>query len=434
MLKKIVFGKTQFNDLHELFDFSEEQLENKKVRLFPSGNTNDEIHTTSIFLSSLCAVKEYREFLFNNIGIKKITNNNVQIHAYCEVASLTKTERTDALIVITTGKYSPIIEWAAFVESKVGTELINQPQIDRYINFAQDIGINNIITISNQLVTKPTDSPASKGKKKSFNLYHWSWVYLKVTAGRLINGDSILDQDHAYILNELRRYFENHKKLSNYKNMGSKWKESVSCVRSGTSKAEHIEFISSSLIQEEKDNCLQLIDNTGLDVELITKGDRKEKISNYLSQEEKVVKIDYCITTDTKYFFTLEVDFKLREITCVTKHEIKKGKAKAQTTQLIKLLSKESGVPDNIKIIGIYPRNKKVSGKNISLNDLITEKEKDFPYSIIDSSYGDEFKHFEIKIIGDLPGNKFQSGANFVIELESYTLLFVEQVMRALID
>lgn len=433
MLKKIVFGKTQFNDLHELFDFSEEQLEKKKVRLFPSGNTNDEIHTTSIFLSSLCAVKEYREDIFNSIGIKKINNNNVQIHAFCEVANLTKTERTDGLIVITTGKYSPIIEWAAFVEAKVGTAQIEQTQIDRYIDFAQDIGITNIITISNQLVTNPTDSPVSKGKKKSFNLYHWSWVYLKVTAGRLINSETITDEDHIYLLSELRRYFDNHKKLSNFENMGSKWKESVNCIRAGTSKSVHITYVSDALIQEEKDNCLQLIDETGLNIELISKGDRKDVIFEYLSKDEKIVKIDYCINKNNKNNFTVEIDFKLREITCSTRYELKKGKAKAQTTQLLKILSKDSGVPDDIKIQGVYPRNKTVSGKDISLNDLITEREKDISYSIIDSSLGDEFKFFEIKIIGDLPGAKFQSGAKFINELESYSLLFVDQVMRALI-
>ncbi|MEE9446330.1 MAG: hypothetical protein V3V09_00085 [Arenicellales bacterium] len=121
MSKKIVFGKSPFEELHHIFNLTKADLDEKKVRLFPAGNTEHEIHTTSIFLSSLCAVKEFREDLFCSIGIKKITNNNVQLHAYNEITNESKKERVDALIVITTGKYSPIIEWAAFIETKLGT-------------------------------------------------------------------------------------------------------------------------------------------------------------------------------------------------------------------------------------------------------------------------------------------------------------------------
>ncbi len=63
MARKIKEGETPFSELCNIIDLSSEKLHAKKVRLFPIGHTESEVHTTSIFLSSLCAVKEYREEL-----------------------------------------------------------------------------------------------------------------------------------------------------------------------------------------------------------------------------------------------------------------------------------------------------------------------------------------------------------------------------------
>ncbi|MBD3654723.1 hypothetical protein [Kangiella sp.] len=180
MIKRIDPGKTPYSELHHLFRFDSQQaLERKKARLFPKGNSESETSTVSIFLATLSAVKEFREELFLSLGINKITNKNIQLHVFTELFNHTKESRPDGLIVITSGKHSPLIEWAGFVEAKVKHEEIEKRQIERYIDFSRDIGINDLITISNQLVTSPTDSPV-KTDKRSFNLYHWSWAYIKV--------------------------------------------------------------------------------------------------------------------------------------------------------------------------------------------------------------------------------------------------------------
>jgi hypothetical protein len=54
MIKKIDLGKTNLSDLHQVFKLaSPAELERKKARLFPSGNTDTEVPTTSIFLALL---------------------------------------------------------------------------------------------------------------------------------------------------------------------------------------------------------------------------------------------------------------------------------------------------------------------------------------------------------------------------------------------
>jgi hypothetical protein len=108
-MAKIRLGKELFSDLHRFFNMEKNILESKKSRLFPSGNTMDENQTTSIFLASLQAVKEYREELLINIGVSKIKNRNIKLHVYTEVYNEAKTERIDGLIVLTSGKNNPVI-------------------------------------------------------------------------------------------------------------------------------------------------------------------------------------------------------------------------------------------------------------------------------------------------------------------------------------
>ena len=160
MIKKIDCGKTHFENLYQIFKYtSPEELESKRARLFPGGNADNEVSTTSIFLSTLSAVKEYREELLSQVGIKKICNKNVSLHTYTELQSGSKDDRPDGLIVITSGKLKPIIEWVCFVEVKIGNNTIDESQVERYATFAREIGVNSIITVSNDLVTNPMQSP-----------------------------------------------------------------------------------------------------------------------------------------------------------------------------------------------------------------------------------------------------------------------------------
>lgn len=427
MIKKIDFGKTYLKDLHEVFDFSgEEELEGKKARLFPSGNTDNETLTTSIFLASLSAVKEYREELLSAIGLTKIKNKNVNLHVYTEIKAAENGDTPDGLIVLASGKSAPVIEWACFVESKVRDNPIEQSQIDRYINFARDKGINAIITISNQLVTTPMNSPV-KTSKRSFDLYHWSWTYLKVTAFRLIRTNQVNDEDHVFILKELRRYFDAHNNLKNFTNMGKDWKDAVGSVhlleKSQKIKGDVLSSIVSSYVQEEKDLALQLTDQTDFQIELIAKDDRSVDVENML-QSQKVVTSEYCINGNKNHKFSVIVDFTRQLITCATTVTIEKGKAQAQTSTLVRMLEGESGRTDSIMVNAFYLRNK-CNNQDVTLAQLIEEKRRGDAYSVLEKDFGDCVKHFEVRTTDKL-GKDFQSNQKFITKLESIASVFFD--------
>ncbi len=427
MAKKIKEGETPFNELCNILELSPEKLYSKKVRLFPIGHTESEVHTTSIFLSSLCAVKEYREEIFSSINVNKIKNNNIQIHAYTEIKNETSEDRVDALIVITSGKFSPVIEWVSFVEVKVGKEIIDQNQIDRYIVFAKKLGIRNILTISNQLVTKPENSPVTT--KTNIKLMHWSWPYLVVTAGRLINSNAIKDDDHVYILRELRLYFDSHKKVTAFTNMGTEWPEATSRLRNEKASIKDLEDIVNAVLQEEKDNSFQLTDKTGHHIELVLKSSRRAEFINLLKANKPIVST-YCIDNDKKMKFSVEINFQKRSIKCSTTVVISKGKAVAQTTKLIKLLTKEAGISDQIEIEAKFPRKQNTA--SALLSDLIYQRENNKPYVILDNDLGETVKCFEVELAKDFK-TKFHNKTQFIVEYEKYTLEFFNQVMQEIL-
>jgi len=437
-MSQIKAGQTPFRDLFEILGFeAEEALDKRRARLFPSGNTELENPTTSIFLASLAAVKEYREELLCEIGFNKIKNKNIQVHVFTEIKRQTlKTEdRPDGLIVVTSGKNNPLIEWAAFVESKVGNNHLNQAQVDQYVDFGKELGIDNVITISNYMVTSPVNSPFTT-KKRNFNLYHWSWTYLKVTAKRLIRANLIIDSDHAFILSELRRYFDSHSKLTNFTNMGGKeWKDAVQKCRDIDRDAKLPKSCTDILVeayrQEEKDIALQLTDrNTkGLYVKLDdVKDDRDSQLLEQLINNRTFIS-SFAINQNKSCRFSITVDFLKLEIECVTSVVIEKGKAQAQTSALLNLLQ-NAGHTANILINAKYLRNKTPNKDGITLQQLIEEKNSKLvsSYSTVDKALGEEIKTFEIKT-KDLLGAEFLAPIKFVQRIEDIAERFLEQIM-----
>lgn len=431
-------GETLFRELYDVLGFAnEEELFKHEARLFPIGNTTLENATTSIFLASLAAVKEFREELFLEIGFSKIKNKNINVHAFTEIKKDNKNNecRPDAVLIVTSGKSNPLIEWIGFIESKVGNNFLHQDQIDKYVDFGKEIGVDNIITITNQIVTSPSSSPFVT-KKRNFNLYHWSWTYLKVTAKRLVRSEIIEDPDHEYMLSELRRYFDGHSNLANFTNMGGvDWKEAVQKCRDLSREAKLPKTCTDKLvkpyIQEEKDIALQLTDNNpkGLYVQLeVSKADREAELLAMISKERSFTS-NYIINQNKNWKFGIKVDFVKLEVECITSVSIDKGKAQAQTTALINMLQ-SAGHTSQILVNAIYPRNKTPDQDRITLQQLIEQKSstKSVSYSTVSKELGEEVRFFQIKT-KDLLGAEFMAPIKFVQRVEDIAQRFLEHVM-----
>ena len=234
----------------------------RPARLIPTIKTGDEMALTSIFLSSLRLVKEFRDSIFKEIKLSR----NGRTYLYTEVCfSKIDKSRIDGLILVTK---KDIITEAVLIEVKTGKDEIQEPQIKKYIETAKKLKINTLLTISNQFVSSPEQSPIKISTGK-FNLFHLSWSRI-ITLGHLLlfdNDNDIQDDDQVEILKEAFHYMESPKAgISGFIQMKG-WKELSQNIRANVPIVKSEEYVINAVNswhQEESDLALILSRNLGV--------------------------------------------------------------------------------------------------------------------------------------------------------------------------
>jgi len=187
----------------------EQLIKNGKLaRLIPSiSESKKEERATSCLLATFMIVPDFANVVLSNAGAR--VARRAKIRCYTEVSFNDKTVedvRPDGLICISSrGK-----NWTALVESKVGIAEHDAKQVENYLALARKLGINAVITISNQFATLPTHHPlkVSKAKLRTVDLYHFSWLSIISKAVLLKETEGIDDTEQDYVLRELALYLE----------------------------------------------------------------------------------------------------------------------------------------------------------------------------------------------------------------------------------
>lgn len=266
------------------------QIQLQPARLIPALKTGDEMALTSIFLSAIKLVKEFRDGFFKEIGLSR--GGKAFYYTEASFKDLS-TIRIDGLIIIVSkGK---IVD-AAFLEMKSGINNLNKEQIEKYIDFSKKLKVPKLVTVSNEFVAESSQSPVKIKVPKSVSLLHFSWTYL-ITKGQLLlfkNETNIKDKDQIEILKEVLHYFESpHSGIRGYSKMKPGWKElaeNIHAHKKLKAKDSYIEDAVLSWHEEEKDMSLLLSRKLGVLVKPIIKSknrlkeDIKEIISdNYIA-------------------------------------------------------------------------------------------------------------------------------------------------------
>jgi len=254
-----------------------QELHLQSAKLIPFYKPGDEMALTSIFLSALRLVKEFRTNILKAINLPR----SGKIHIFTEVEFLLfDKKRVDGLILIVRGK--KIID-GALIEVKNKSIELNEQQITDYLNIAKQYNIPKLLTVSNQFVSFPTQSPLSLKAPKHVDLYHLSWSYILTAAHILLadNKNNIEDEDQIEIMNEVVDYFESKNSgVVGFNQMKPGWVEIANKAISGTSlklSDISVDETISSWLQEERDMALILSRELGL---LVRSG--KDKFKNNL--------------------------------------------------------------------------------------------------------------------------------------------------------
>lgn len=114
--------------------------------------------------------------------------------------------------------------------------MLDDGQVQRYLQIARDNEIDAVVTLSNQFAARPAHTPvnAPKALTKRVSLYHWSWKTILTEAILLQTRDAVPDPDQAFILREFVRFLShNSVGVSGFERMPAPWRDAVTLVKSG---------------------------------------------------------------------------------------------------------------------------------------------------------------------------------------------------------
>ncbi len=248
------------------------QIQAQPARLIPTLKTGHEMALTSIFLTTIKLVKEYRDSIFKELKLSR----SGKVFYYTEACfpDIDKS-RIDGLIIIV---IKGIIVDAAFFEMKNKNNGLIPEQIETYLNISRRLKVNKLVTVSNEFVVDPTHSPVNVKIPRNISLLHFSWTYL-ITKGQLLlfkNAANIKDDDQVDIMRETLYYFENPiSGINGYKQMKSGWKELADNIRAQKQLKASDDYIQDAVLswyEEEKDTALLMSRKLGVLVKSTSKG------------------------------------------------------------------------------------------------------------------------------------------------------------------
>ena len=407
----------------------------QKARLIPIYKLGDEKALTSVFLSSLRLVKEFRKLISSSVNL----TSSGKIYVYTEAKFRKHENKTvDGLILVVRGGK---IKDAALLEMKNTDMELEEEQITNYLDIAKAYRIPKLITISNQFVSHPTQSPVNVKIPKKVALYHLSWSYILTIARILLfkSDTNIEDEDQIEIMKEVVNYLEYKRSgVQGFTLMKPGWKEITQRIHTGaTIKNDDKDLTEAveSWLQEEKDMALKLSGKLGL---LVGSGEAKYKddLRGRIDSEknsiiknrsiESVLKVEgaaspiYVKTDFDKRNIEMRVNLEAPQDGRTLKgqigwlrSQINNCRSKAKDKKLFGKIENEIRININVKHLGIRQRSIE------ELDDMI------------DQFKGKEIKEFGIIQIKDM-GQNFSNRKKFIDEIEKMVLNYYDNIVQYL--
>lgn len=412
-----------------LIHIDTKQIIAQKARLIPLLKTGDEGALTSIFLSTIKLVKEYRDSIFKEVKIGR----NGKAYYFTEVIfnDIDKNSRIDGLIIVVS---KGIIRDAIVFEMKNKNLSVDKEQVNKYINLCKKIGVLKMATVSNEFVSDSTQSPVKAKAPKNFSLYHFSWIYL-MTKGQLLlfkNDDNIKDQDQVEIMREVLHYLDNPKSgVNGYHIMKRGWKETVEKITNRIPLKVSDEFVEEAVEswhEEEKDMALLLSRKLGILVK--STAHNKESLKNDI---RKIVK-------NQELFGNLSIKNSVSDIKIRVDFEVK---AVSMSVKVVPPLNK--GTAARISWIGKqleYAKKKNESIFQSIEKDILIEanikharKHIRIPLNgfdtLVQDSKGKEIQAFNIVLLSKF-NTGFASNKKFITLIESMVLNYYAGIVQNL--
>jgi len=404
------------------------QIQYTNARLIPLLKTGDEMALTSIFLSAVRLVKEFRNLIFKHIKLPR----SGKFYYLTEVAfpELSKNRVDGLIVVVKSGKISN----AVIFEMKKESNHIEKKQLESYLALAQKLKIENVVTISNQYVSDPTESPVDIRVSKKINLFHFSWTYL-LTLGRILlykNENNIEDEDQVEIMKEVLFYLESDKSgVKGFSKMAAEWKSLTENILAHKTLRENDKILHNAILswyQEEKDMALKLSRELGLLVK--SKSRTKDSIKSDIKYVIKNKSIKTKISVkDAVSDIQVEADFEKKNLKMTVSIDCPDtGTNTSKVNWLIKQLEngkKKSTLPFD----KLYPSTYIIASIKFARSGRTTELKN---YETLKKiSKQEEISGFKLYTVQNL-GSKFMSQKGFIKAIEEFLLDYYDAYVQYL--
>ncbi len=404
------------------------------ARLIPVANKT-ELKNTCVTCAMLMAVQEFAEELLGSVGAPTGKRSKVWVwlEPVFKAGKNDNKDRPDALIVVNNGRR----EWRALVEAKAKGADLDAGQIERYLDIAKSQSVDAVITVSNQFVATPTQSPCeiNRQKLKKVCLFHWSWSYLKTEAKIQLSKSAVSDPDQAYMLNEFVRFLEHESTgVSEFEQMGKEWVEACKLFFA-KSVLDKKSPLGPAVVSDwdELTRCTALLMSRDLETNVTTVLNAKERKdpngrldamhASFIRSGVLESRLD---VPDAASAISVEADLTRRSVTVSMSVDAPRDKTRAPATVnwLLRQLAKtEDG---SLMVVARWPGRKADTYAELS-------KIRDDVDALVGDRKGQLPRVFEIKSVSDL-GGKFTQRRNFVPSLVDCVTKFYEAVGQHIVQ
>ncbi|WP_422033208.1 hypothetical protein [Roseovarius sp.] len=398
------------------------------ARLIPVlADTNREQRIASILLSLLPQIPSLAEEMLSTVGLR--VGKRTKIEAFTEVVlkqADSAKNRPDGLLIVSTGK----TRWSALVEAKIGTSRLESDQVTRYVEMARANGIDAVITISNEFVTRADHSPVAVSKTllRKVGLFHWSWTWIATQCEILAYKGSVEDAEQAFLLDEIRRFFDHPGTgVQRFTHMGKNWKDlNQSITNNATLKksAPEVEEGVACWIEEERDLCLQLSRHVGEPVDTIVERKLQGDPAGRLKSGIEGLVNDRCLVStfripDSAADIVVRADMALRTVSASMKLKAPQDRksTKARVNWLLKMLKDDD---PRILVWAHWP------GRGAATDATLAELREE-PDALQSDNKNAAPHTFEVRLV-ERVGKRFAGSRTFIEDVERIVPEFYDLV------
>jgi len=400
------------------------------ARLIPTsgigGQPEQERRATSALLAVMRAVPEFGRALLAYTGAP-----GGRISTFTEVQLKDadgKVSIPDGAIVVERGK----TRWRCLVEVKTGGALLEAEQIGRYLDLARLHDFQAVLTISNQIVAAPTESPVSVDARRlrRLTLWHLSWWRILTEAVLQHQHRGVSDPDQAWILGELIAYLDHERSgAGGFEDMGEHWVAVRDAARQGTLRASDrgVRDVAARWEQFIQYLCLGLRQDLGREVVALLPR-RSEATARMEAAVKALVqtgKLEAAIRVpDAAGPLELEADLRSRQLTTGVEIQApREGRPKTRVNWLLRQLRE---APADLRIDVRFVAAKETT--SLLLRDVAEHPER----LLSPANPHREPRSFRLALSREMGAKRGKSPGSFVHATRQQTLDFYRQVVQGL--